>query len=60
MDLGELCLRPVENLADSKDKKGKRRWVKINENPAKKKAIKAGGNCYEGGLPGKSGSTLTR
>lgn len=40
MDLGELCLQPLENLADSQDKKGKLRQVRINEIPAKKIAIK--------------------
>ena len=35
MDLGELCLWPLENAADSHDKKGKLRQVRINEIPAK-------------------------
>lgn len=39
MDLGELCWWPLENLADSNDKKGKLRQVRINEIPAKKKKI---------------------
>lgn len=44
MDLGELCWWPLENLADSNDKKGKLRQVRINEIPAKKKkSIKGGG-----------------
>lgn len=35
MDLGELCLWPLENLVDSNDKKGKLRQGRVNEILAK-------------------------
>lgn len=36
VDLGELCVWPLENLAAGNDKKGKLRQVRVNEIPAKK------------------------
>lgn len=60
MDLGELCWWPLENLADSNDKKGKLRQVRINEIPAKKISIKGGGGTCGEGILGKSENTSIR
>lgn len=61
MDLGELCLWPLENLADSNsDKKGKLKQVGINEIPAQKIAIRGGGGDHGERVLGKSGKTSIR
>lgn len=57
MDLGELCLWPLENLADSHDKKGKLRQVRINEIPAKNSYYRWKAGSYGEGLLGESAST---